>query len=503
MTKSIAVDESVCQNLLDNLPGVFFRSSSDGFNTLSYVSNGCNELTGFSFEDLCINKIISYFDLLHPDDREWVVNSKITSLQENKNCNIEYKIICRKGKVKWVNEISNGIYSGNELIYIEGYIRDITSEKESSKYNSILSTYQNAINSTSLVSITDIKGKILFANEQFCKYSKYSRSELIGQNHRIVNSKFHPSDFFYEMWKSIRSGDTWRGEIKNLAKDGTFYWVDTVITPIYDFRHKIIQFLSIRNVITEKKEYELALIEKQKELSNAVDEISTRFNKMMQFNYIVSHNLRAPVANILGLANLLQNDEVGEIDKKSLINSIYFSTTKIDEILSDLNLILSSKSESNRTTDQIVVLEIIDNVFISLGLNSEFKEKHFSINIDAESKVILSSKSYFESIFYNLISNSIKYKSPNRNLNVKITITKAVGTLRIVFNDNGIGIDLIKNEKSIFGLYKRFNTQVEGKGLGLHMTKTQVESLGGTINIESELDIGTTFYLTIPVSSGV
>jgi PAS domain S-box-containing protein len=385
-------------------------------------------------------------------------------------------------------------------MYIEGYIRDITSEKESSKLNAMLNTYQNAVNSGSLVSITDPKGLILFANDQFCKYSKYSRKELIGQNHRIVNSKYHTEYFFVDMWTTLKSGDTWRGEIRNKAKDGSYYWVDTVITPVFDSRHKIVQYLSIRNIITEKKENEFALIKKQEDLTRAVEEINNRFNEMMQFNYIVSHNMRAPVANVLGLANLLKNNDIDEIEKKSLIESIHFSTLKIDEVLTDLNLILSSKSDINKTKDHISIIEIIGSVFETLNIQHEEKLNHFTIDIEAEAERIISTKSYIESIFYNLISNAIKYKSIERALYVKIKITKILGALQIIFSDNGIGMDLERHGKSIFGLYKRFNSSIEGKGLGLHMTKTQIESLGGNILVESKLNEGTTFTITIPTS---
>lgn len=498
--ESLDLNDSVCQNLLNNLPGMFFRCLNDDDRTVVFVSNGCNELTGYSPAELCLNQNIPFYALLHPEDTFKLKRNTDKAITEKSNCNTEYRILCRKGKTKWVNEISNGVYDGDKLIYIEGYIRDITSERESSKLNSMLNTYQNAVNSGSLVSITDPKGQILFANDQFCKYSKYSRKELIGQNHRIVNSKYHSDYFFIEMWTTLKSGDTWRGEIRNKAKDGSYYWVDTVITPVFDTRHKIVQYLSIRNIITEKKENEFALIKKQEDLTRAVEEIKNRFNEMMQFNYIVSHNLRAPVANVLGLANLLKNNDIEEIEKKSLIESIHFSTLKIDEVLSDLNLILSSKSDINKTKDHISLLEIIGSVFETLNIQHEEKLNHFSIDIESESEKIISTKSYIESIFYNLISNAIKYKSLERNLEVKIKISKLLGALQIVFSDNGIGIDMERHGKSIFGLYKRFNTNVEGKGLGLHMTKTQIESLGGNILVESKLNEGTTFTITIPAS---
>ncbi|MBL7745753.1 MAG: PAS domain S-box protein [Chitinophagaceae bacterium] len=137
------------------------------------------------------------------------------------------------------------------------------------QYNELLFTlraYQSAVNAAAIVSITDIEGKIIYVNDKFVEVSKYPASELIGQKHRIINSDYHPSIFFKEMWKTIRQGHHWRGEIKNKAKDGTYYWVDTIITPVLDENNKVFQFLSVRNLITAQKENEEKLIRVQEEL---------------------------------------------------------------------------------------------------------------------------------------------------------------------------------------------------------------------------------------------
>jgi PAS domain S-box-containing protein len=130
----------------------------------------------------------------------------------------------------------------------------------------ILQAYQAAINEAAIVSITDIRGNILYVNNEFIRVSKYSSEELIGQNHRIINSGYHPPAFFKKMWEIISKGKAWRGEIKNKAKDGTYYWVDTIITPVADEKNRIFQYLSVRNLITDQKENEEKLIRFQQEL---------------------------------------------------------------------------------------------------------------------------------------------------------------------------------------------------------------------------------------------
>lgn len=142
----------------------------------------------------------------------------------------------------------------NEII--EGYIIDITEKRAHEQVIELLQAYQSSVNEGSTVSITDLKGKIIYVNDKFCEVSKYSKRELIGNTHHIINSGYHDKHFYSDLWRTIRSGKPWRGEIKNKAKDGTYYWVDTVITPVFNSQQQIHQYLSVRNVITKQKEQE-------------------------------------------------------------------------------------------------------------------------------------------------------------------------------------------------------------------------------------------------------
>jgi PAS domain S-box-containing protein len=146
--------------------------------------------------------------------------------------------------------------------------RDVTIQKQTEanleKSLKEVSGYKMAFDESSIVAITDQKGSISYVNDNFCKISKYSRAELIGQDHRIINAGFHPKEFMRDLWQTIIKGETWRGELKNKAKDGTIYWVDTTIVPFLDEQGKVYQYVAVRTDITAKKilsQYTLSLIE--------------------------------------------------------------------------------------------------------------------------------------------------------------------------------------------------------------------------------------------------
>ncbi|GAB2813487.1 sensor histidine kinase [Ferruginibacter profundus] len=134
------------------------------------------------------------------------------------------------------------------------------------KLSTMLQAYESAVDEAAIVSITNLEGRIIYVNDKFVEISKYTYKELVGQNHRIINSGHHPDEFFKGMWQTIKSGKVWRGEIRNKAKDGTFYWVDTVISPVRDKNGSIVQFLSIRNLISTQKEHEKKLLSFQQAL---------------------------------------------------------------------------------------------------------------------------------------------------------------------------------------------------------------------------------------------
>jgi CheY-like chemotaxis protein/nitrogen-specific signal transduction histidine kinase len=236
--------------------------------------------------------------------------------------------------------------------------------------------------------------------------------------------------------------------------------------------------------------------EKEKEKMTA--DLIQRNQILEQFTFIISHNLRAPTANIIGFSEILQDETLTLQEQKESLIALSASIKGLDNIIKDISNILQSENEVYAEKEFVSFSELVENIMISLG--NIIEKNKVQINFDfSEVDNIYSIKVYMYSIFYNLISNSIKYSKPNVPPLIEIKSKKENDKIILAFKDNGLGIDMKTNSTKVFGLYNRFHSHVEGKGIGLFMVKTQVEALGGIITIASELDKGTTFTIIFKI----
>ena len=246
--------------------------------------------------------------------------------------------------------------------------------------------------------------------------------------------------------------------------------------------------LTLKN-ITEKKNADL-------EREKTTAELIKRNQDLEQFTYIISHNLRSHVANIKGLSNLLNCFEYTDEECVGTLDALSNSVNSLDKVIIDLNQILQTGNHVNDKNEWVSLPVICKE--IRLELQSMLLNNDATVNCDfSEISKLFILKSYLYSIFQNLIVNSIKYRKIETNPVIDITSKLNGDKITISFKDNGNGIDLTKNGPQLFGLYKRFDHTIEGKGMGLFMVKMQVESMGGTITVESELGKGTEFIIEL------
>jgi len=250
----------------------------------------------------------------------------------------------------------------------------------------------------------------------------------------------------------------------------------------------------IYGIFQDVTEAKLAEIERIK----IVNDLMQRNNDLEQFAYIVSHNLRAPVANIIGASSLLNDMAVDDEDKELLSRGIHESINRLDEVVKDLNAILQVKGEINGIKEIVNFSELAEGV--KLSINNLIDNDNIEVKYDfSEVNEFLTIKSYLYSIFYNLISNSVKYRQLHLYSVIEIKSILENGKIELTFKDNGTGFDQQKKGGEVFGLYKRFHNNIEGKGMGLFMVKTQVETLGGTISVKSIKNEGTEFKIEFAI----
>ncbi len=278
-----------------------------------------------------------------------------------------------------------------------------------------------------------------------------------------------------------------------IRKDRTVRHIYSQAQLKFNREGKPVGLYGVAHDVTEAKEAE-------GERTKMIDDIVQRNKNLEQFSYIISHNLRAPVANILGITNILQTISLDKEKEKKVTGYMAIAAKNLDNVIRDINDILSLKNEMNEMKNIVILNELLSEIKLNIG-NVINNEQVKIISDFSEAGDFLTIKSYLYSIFFNLISNSIKYRQPAIAPVIVITSVKLKNRIQLIFKDNGIGIDLKKNGGKVFGLYKRFHNHVEGKGMGLYMVKTQVESLGGTVTIASEVNKGTEFTLEFEINN--
>ncbi len=343
--------------------------------------------------------------------------------------------------------------------------------------------------SNASVVITDTKGNIEYVNPYFTQKTGYTLEEVLGENPLILKSGYTTDNEYDKMWQSITMGKEWSGEFHNKKKNGELFWENASISPVKDAHNNIINFIAIKEDITERK--------LEAEIKNKViDDIIQRNKDLEQFSYIVSHNLRSPLSTIMGINNLLQTKELNPEQTEQMLRGLSISVEKLDTIIRDLNLILSVKAHLGEIKEIVKFSAIVHDIIESNHIQITKEKVDISVDFSVVDE-LFTIKSYLHSIFHNLIENSIKFRHADRHPKIEIASLMTQNSVILTFKDNGLGLDLANKHKDIFGLYKRFHYHVEGKGMGLFMVKVQTETIGGKIYVESEENRGTIFKIVI------
>ena len=435
-----------------------------------------------------------WFENIHPED-SIKMSIKLYSFIEQKTekWQDEYRFKCADGSYKFV--LDRGFLLKDEngkAVRMIGALQDITKQKEEEQRLKLLETVITQTKDSIIITEADLNDgeipKIVYVNPAFSIMSGYSSHEIIGKSPNIFIGPNSDNKEYEKVINAIAKKEECEVETISYKKNQEEYWVTFSMLPVYNSEEELSHWVSIQRDISEKKKQEV-------EKEQLIRELTRNNKDLQQFSYITSHNLRAPLSNLTGLLNLIEEIPIENKELKEILNGFNKSTHLLNETINDLVKVIVIKDNPSIQKEDVPLYDIFENIFSQLNFLISIHKPIIKINFE-EVNTLYINKAYLESILLNLMTNSLKYKSEERKLKINISTSTIDNTTTIVFNDNGIGIDLERNKDKVFGLYQRFHNHADGKGLGLYLIKSQVEIMGGTINLESEVNIGTTFTLT-------
>jgi len=435
-----------------------------------------------------------WFDNIHPED-SIKMSIKLYSFIEQKTekWQDQYRFKCADGSYKYV--LDRGFILKDEngkSVRMIGAIQDITKQKEEEQRLKLLETVITQTKDSVIITEPDLYDgnipKIVYVNPAFSVMSGYDSNEIIGKSLNIFKGPNSDSQEYEKLINAIKNKVECQVETISYTKNKEEYWVNFSMLPVYNSDGELSHWVSIQRDITEEKKQEV-------EKEQLIRELTQNNKDLQQFSYITSHNLRAPLSNLTGLLSLIDDIPIENEELKEILNGFNKSTHLLNETINDLVKVIIIKDNPSIEREDVMLKEIFENVLSQLDFLIGLHKPIIKFNFE-EVSFLNTNKAYLDSILLNLLTNSIKYKSESRKLKVNITANQLDDYVVLIFTDNGIGIDLERNRDKIFGLYQRFHDYPDSKGLGLYLVKSQVETMGGTINIESKVNAGTTFTLT-------
>ena len=434
-----------------------------------------------------------WFERIHPED-SLKMSVKLYSFLEQKTekWQDEYRFQCADGSYKYVFDRGFLVKDKDgKPIRMIGAIQDVTKQKEEEQRLRLLETVitqtKDAVMITDIDTSQNVIPNIIFVNSAFTDMTGYTAEEVIGKSPIMFIGPKSDMLEFDKLRTAIQDYTECFVETINYKKNGEEFWNNFSMIPVTNKDGEHSHWISIQRDVTEEKN-------KEKEREQLIRELTQNNKDLKQFSYITSHNLRAPLSNLTGLLNLVEDMTIEDSELKEIISGFTKSTHLLNETINDLVKVVIIKDNPSIHKEKVLIKEIFENVFNQLSFLIGTHKPILKIDLE-EIAILNINKSYLESIFLNLLTNAIKYRSENRQLKINISSKLEDDYLVLTFRDNGIGIDLARNGDKIFGLYQRFHNHPDSKGLGLYLVKSQVEAMGGTINVESTVGKGTTFTI--------
>ena len=340
-----------------------------------------------------------------------------------------------------------------------------------------LADFKRALDHAAIVATTDVSGRITYVNDKFIEISGYSREELIGQDHRIVNSAFHSKEFIRDLWRTIANGQVWHGELRNRAKGGHYYWVDTTIVPFLDNRGKPYQYIAIRADITARKAAEERLAQQ------------AALARVGQMAAVVAHEVRNPLAGIKGAIQVLMSRRNTDDAELPVMRDIVARIDSLSELINDLMVFARPRPL------RIAAVELHTIVADAMAMVRRDPAAHgIDMTAQGEALTVTADGELVRATILNLLLNAAQAMAGAGRV---VVTTERHGEMAVIqIRDTGPGIpeDI---RAQIFEPF--FTTKARGGGLGLPIARRTAELHGGSLTLECPADGGTIVAMTLPI----
>lgn len=440
--------------------------------------------------------IEDFIQKIHTRDQDMVRKKIKNSVHQKGDVSFLFRLVV-DGKLQYINAGLTVFCDADKNVSgITGYVQDITeiTQKtlaltEANKEQKVLFNRIGEV----IFSRDIINGRFTHISDTCESLFGYTAAEFMDDPDLRIKI-VHPDDRCLVTLanEQLETGRAINNQYRIIRKDGELRWLENKIIPTLNNDGVLIRIDAVIKNITEKK---LAELEREKIIADVIQRNQT----LEQFTYIVSHNLRAPVANIVGLTQILELSPSDDPDEnQQIIKNISLSVSALDDMVRDLGKILEVREQVHEVKETINFYDLLQDVQASLQPLIENKRIQIRCNT-SDVNYLFTIRSYLYSICYNLLLNSINFRREDTMTVINVQAFRTDHYIELLFTDNGKGIDMDKNGPMVFGLYRRFDLHIEGKGMGLFIVKTQVEAMGGTIEVKSMLNRGTEFSVKLPV----
>lgn len=340
-----------------------------------------------------------------------------------------------------------------------------------------LADFKRALDHAAIVATTDVTGRITYVNDKFCEISGYARDELLGQDHRLINSGYHPKSFFRNLWRTIASGRVWHGEIRNRAKDGRYYWVDTTIVPFLDARGKPYQYIAIRADITARKAAEESLRQQ------------AGLARVGQMAAVVAHEVRNPLAGIKGAMQILMSRRPAGDGELPVMRDIVSRIDALGDLINDLMVFARPRPPRLAAVD---LRPLIEEAIATVRRDPAAERVQIAVTGDGVTATI--DRDLVRATLLNLLLNAAQAMGGQGR--VDVTLARHDLTAVVTVRDSGPGV-AAELQEQVFEPF--FTTKARGGGLGLPVARRTAELHGGSLGLSCPEDGGTIMTLTLPL----